>query len=128
MRRRSRFNAPRAFVAVSIDDNADELMDAAREPSNSNSRSMERRSSVPDDLWRNTSRDDEKKLLAGDTVDVIFERFAPYGRTIIRRVRPVYARELRRERIEAHTSCCKASYFVVLLVCLMMFGNFLNFE
>ena len=54
-----------------------------------------------------------------ETQDMIWERYAPYGNTILRRVRPVFAREARAVLVPQNSCCdlkCKLKLFVVFIL------------
>mmetsp|Transcript_19557 Transcript_19557/g.33613 ORF Transcript_19557/g.33613 Transcript_19557/m.33613 type:complete len:742 (-) Transcript_19557:919-3144(-) len=89
---------------------------------------IERPDSTPPDFAVPTiSGDVDDGYLADETQDMIWERYAPYGNTILRRVRPVFAREARAVLVPQN-SCCDLKWLVLFLVCLINFGNFLNFD
>jgi MFS family permease len=75
--------------------------------------------------------DDNDDYLEEDTVEAIWERFAPVGsRGTVRRVRPVVVRdlELYEHQLSVHKRHWALRVVVLALICIICFGDYINYD
>jgi hypothetical protein len=75
--------------------------------------------------------DDNDDYLEEDTVEAIWERFAPVGsRGTVRRVRPVVVRdlELYEHQLSVHKRHWALRFVVLALICIICFGDYINYD
>lgn len=78
--------------------------------------------------------DDDDDYLEEDTIEAIWERFAPFGsRGTVRRVRPVVVRDEQQQKLldqqlSVHKRHLFLRVFCLVLMCVICFGDYINFD
>ena len=115
----SSWNAGLSVKYVSMDDDPDEVFGEG----SSNAGTTIKRSESEPLLWEEDSESDSD-YLHDNAIGAIRERYTPYGRVMVRRVRPVITHMIRRER--QSTSFCDVRVVILICVCILNFGTLLH--